>query len=656
MQHGLPIKARRRTFGFGMSPIWLTERQQLGLILSVTLLQALLFIVIVPPWQHYDEPTHFEYAWLVAQLGRRPVPGDEDVSMRREVQASMAARGFFSARPSLLETDARSIDIGYSELGHPPGYYALAALPIRLFPHLDVASQLYLARMVSLGLFVATIAIAWGSIRELTPSGDALRWAVPLFIALLPTFADVMTSVNSDVGAVFALSLLIWGAVRVIKRGLQWLDLLWLFGSVALCVVMKNTAMYGLILVPLAVLLALFVRLNWKAGRFVALLYILPLIGLLALFGWGDAARWYRSSAGNAQSTATRVAAGKSVLGNYSFTISADPSGPERQLIFPIDDSVVSELAGSPVTLGAWVWANQSAQLTALDLQLATAGRAEFERPALPINVSTTPAFVAQTFLLPSDISRGRVVLSAHLSGPVQPPLLVYFDAVTLVAGTPDTASVPQYNDPSAADGAWGGRPFHNLVGNASAEQAWPMPRAWIDDRISTLARMRPSEVVLSLIDWQRIGYLIGGWSVPLAIDGVMQRFAWSQVRLESPIWVWVWRSWVVVALLGWVVSWLLRYRRLIPAPQQAIAVFLALTCIAVWTVTILRPLPALSAALSAPVPRYAFPAIVPTAYVLVGGWLMLWHRKRDAGASLVVVAALILNIAAVVTLHSYFT
>ena len=62
--------------------------------------------------------------------------------------------------------------------------------------HLDITSQLYVARMVSLLLFLLTIAIAGALARDLTPPRHMLRWAVPLGLALMPPFVDVMTAVK----------------------------------------------------------------------------------------------------------------------------------------------------------------------------------------------------------------------------------------------------------------------------------------------------------------------------------------------------------------------------------------------------------------------------------------------------------------------------
>jgi hypothetical protein len=71
------------------------EGQRLALVLLVALVHGLVYIFLVPPWQHYDEPGHFEYAWLVAAKRTIPEFGQYDHEMRHQVASSMVAHGFF---------------------------------------------------------------------------------------------------------------------------------------------------------------------------------------------------------------------------------------------------------------------------------------------------------------------------------------------------------------------------------------------------------------------------------------------------------------------------------------------------------------------------------------------------------------------------------
>ena len=141
-----------------------TRRALLLGILTLALAHGTLYLFLVPPWDHYDEPTHFEYGWLLANRLRLPQPGDKDLVLRREITASMLEHGFQHegmVQPALLPGEG-PLRIGISELVHPPLYYLTIAVPLRIFRHADVQTQLYVARGVSLLFYLITVACAWG--------------------------------------------------------------------------------------------------------------------------------------------------------------------------------------------------------------------------------------------------------------------------------------------------------------------------------------------------------------------------------------------------------------------------------------------------------------------------------------------------------------
>src|SRR5215212_123763 len=298
-----------------------SDRARLTLVLLIALCQGLLYLCLQPPWQHYDEPTHFEYAWLIAHQPGLPQLGTVDQALRRDIAASMFQYDFWRNMPQpALLTDG-TIEIGITELGHPPAYYMLVSLPLRLVAHLDITSQLYVARGVSILLFVLVIAFAAGLMRELTPRGHVLRWAVPLTIALLPPFVDLMTAVNNDVGAVVMFSLFLWGAVRSIRLGLNWRRLAWIFGTALLAAATKNTAAIAIPLALLASLIAFWIQRGWR-WRWLAAVALGSCAALLLLvFGWGDAAYWYHGAGEAAHTSSTRADTTATLAGSRAIVL-----------------------------------------------------------------------------------------------------------------------------------------------------------------------------------------------------------------------------------------------------------------------------------------------------------------------------------------------
>src|SRR6185369_4716004 len=96
-------------------------------LVVLALLHGLLYLAITPPWQHYDEPTHFEYARLIALWDRVPGLQEADRSTNREIADSIYRFRFEppDARPNLLGLEAANI--GFNEKVHPPLYYTVVA-------------------------------------------------------------------------------------------------------------------------------------------------------------------------------------------------------------------------------------------------------------------------------------------------------------------------------------------------------------------------------------------------------------------------------------------------------------------------------------------------------------------------------------------------
>src|SRR3954468_13959322 len=93
-----------------------SDRVRLTLVLLIALCQGVLYLCLQPPWQHYDEPTHFEYAWLIAHHPGLPTFGAVDQAARRDIAASMIQYDFFRNIPWPALLTNGPIEIGVSEL------------------------------------------------------------------------------------------------------------------------------------------------------------------------------------------------------------------------------------------------------------------------------------------------------------------------------------------------------------------------------------------------------------------------------------------------------------------------------------------------------------------------------------------------------------
>jgi hypothetical protein len=612
------------------------------IVLALALVCGVVYLSVVPPWQHYDEPTHFEHAWLIANRLALPEEGDYDQAMRREVAASMVARDFYrdtGGSPNLLQRE-RPIEIGFSELRHPPFYYMVTAVPLRLIRHADVAFQLYVARGVSLALFLLSMWIATRVVGELTPEGDALRWAVPGMVALLPGYVDLMTAVNNDIGATVVFSLFLWGAVRLIVRGVTVFRVAWVMGAAALCVWTKNTASVAVIVAPLALLLA-GVPEAWRRTWAGMLVLGLALVGLT--FTWGDAAVWYRKTA---QDAGTRQEMDGVPLGAHALALEATEDDPRGEVSQPLLREDVDALRGRTVTLGAWVWATRP--ITTRSPMIAD-GRQTTWRP---VEVGMEPTFQTVTATVAAGATQIEVKMRPLLDPEVDGEATVYYDGLILTAGEWPFDDTVTFNDPDGRIWSWKGWTFVNVLRNGSVERGWPRVRPRVAGTLRRYARRSPMLFLASVLDWRRTG-----WVYRPAVLNLLKTFwacfGWGHVSV-APGWYWGVGVMTALGLVSAVVAvgrrWSVR-----PLSWRRALVCLAAAGLVVWGNALMRPHPFVSDPFM-PSARYVLPAIIPTALALMGGWLGFVPRRWRAKVALALLTGLtVLNVVSLTTIWRFY-
>lgn len=587
------------------------------LALLLGLLHGLLFVFLVPPWQHYDEPSHFEYAWLIARRGHLPQNGEYDQEMRREVAASMLEFDFFEGlafRPNLLARDEPAW-IGVSQIGDRPLYHILVSLPLRLVPYSDVTFQLYLGRLTSLLLYLITLLAAWGTTIELTAEGHPLRGMVPLTLALLPGFTDLMTSLSNDVGAVVSFSLFLWVSLRLLKRGFSWLRLLGLFASAALCFWTSNTASIavGLSVIPLSFSLSRDRR-RWMGWAGLGLMLFVFLAASLA---WGDAAYWYPQSFFDFSS---RLETSTAPLGAYALRTPLHPGESAPRLIQLIPAEVCRQLRGKTVTLGAWMWADQPTKARTPILDDPDNDESAFQW----VEVGVEPTFVTFRASIHARARRLQIILSPQpLREEVDVAVVVYYDGIVLAEGEYPLDASPQYADQSGRGGEWGGRPFVNILRGGSAEAGWLRLRPWADEFISREMPLR-----LSLVLYGLLNPAAALWYYRDAFRNLSNtfwgKFGWGHVPLFGyhPYLILGFIALMGIGGAGWAGLQKLRKGRGKPFPWDS-TLFLGATLIAVWGAAFMRGIASiLGGQFFIPSARYADPAIIPTVLLLNWGWL----------------------------------
>jgi hypothetical protein len=609
-----------------MNATWIKRNEKTvtaGIVL-LALVHGLLYVHIVPPWQHYDEPTHFEYAWMIVDTGELPEPDVYDWEFRADLVRSLIEHDFYAGLPV---PDPENLDrlpagLQYPQLDDPPLYYLLASVPIRLAGSADLAGQVIAARYVSLLLLGATVFAVWGMVAEITPGGSRYRIFVPLTAAMLPGFVDLMTAVNNDVGAVAVFSFFLWGALRLIQRGPHPVNVLWVFLAVAAAAFTKSTAYLAVPLAVAALVLGIlpgaFRRFAWIALGAGALV-----LGIFLLYR-GEPAYWYRATS---QPGAVRVALEGAPHGEYAMAL--DPSAEVtprwlQAINQPLTLTDVARLRGRTLTFGFWMWFDAAdPALTRYDARSpavnvdVTSGD-DFSA-SHPLAISRTPQFFAFTVDVPAETVRLWVSMSRQGGQPVE-ALTLYYDGFVIAEGSHPADIVPNLAEGGYASGDWAGAPITNLVRNPSAERSWPALRPWADN---IAARLLPSNVRLSILMYTLFDRDGASWYYLEAGKNIFEtfwgRFGWGHVPLPGGAWFYRAFTWITVLAVFGVVFYPFGKSGKIPVDAL---LFLGLALILVWFAAIARGAIFIFVEhVFLPSARYAFPAIGPTLLVLVAGW-----------------------------------
>jgi len=500
---------------------------------------------------------------------------------------------------------------------------------------------------------LVTIWIAYGIMVEITPQGHLLRILVPLSMAMLPGFVDVMTSVNSDSAAVAVFSFFLWGSVRLIHRGFSFLDFVWVTIAAVLAYFTKTTAYFAIVLLPAALVLSLFHGTKWRRLTWI-ILGLGAVVGFFAIFAWGDVSLWYRQTN---QNSPTRMETRQAPAGDHALCIDIKSEDNQRytQARQLITREAVKDIRGEPYSLGVWMWANEPT-IVRLPILRSVEG---IQSTSNRLEIGTEPTFYVIRGTLPSSVDRAWITLMPYVNGKTSPAIVCY-DGLVLVKGKQSKEIPPEFTDENAEGGIWGELEFTNLLRNGSMEQSWPWVRPWADVLGAKIIpdNGRASLILYSLLDNPTSGWYYLNTFYRLART-FWAKFGWGHVPLLGHKPYRVLGIFTFIGIAGAVVA-LWRKRRVVP---WDVLVYFAIVLIAVWGITWVRGSVYLFLFPFIPVARYTYPVIILTMFVLNLGWLEVletlkhWFRLPQ-GTEIVVyiVLMLALDIISVVSILKFYS
>lgn len=628
-----------------------SERQVFFIILLIGFIHGLIYVFLVPPWSHYDEPGHFEYVWMIATRPEIPSVGESDAPIRRVILDSMIRNDFFKyiGSPPDLAALPDPVPIGVTQVGDPPIYYLLASLPVRAFRYQPIEIQLYAGRLVSLVFLLATIVVARKFAQEVSPDHSPLRWLLPFCVAAIPGLVDVMTALNNDTAAIFVYSVFLLFGVKAIRGGLTLKYALMLLACTVVGFYTKSSNWVIIIALPITILMGLTrTKRIWLP---VAVIGVGIAVAILFLFQWDDPALWIRDTN---QDTSAHTRIQQPGLGRYALQITSSPEKVNRlHQVLPRPQTL--SIQGMPVTIGVWMWADQPGPANLPQITSISPSGDEQSTPAQVVQLSQEPRFFAYTITISEEGSRPILLLNPFEN--LVQPNIVYFSRLVLAAGEfkPD---VPPELDKDSSGGTWSGLQFTNLVRNPEGLGSWPRLRPAV---ITLLGKIdyRLEETIswtVSLLDLQGTSWFVQA-SIHRLFRTFWATFGWGSIPLigSKP-----YRILVVISALG-VLGAVGAYFRRPNKPDLLVAGWLVANILMEFMYALYTgvSMGSITGRAFLPVARFIYPTILAIAAIVCVGWLtlilLLPIKYQNAGFAVLIVFFLILNTVSIISIRTYW-
>lgn len=269
----------------------------LAAILAAFVALGAFYSFTTPLFESPDEVWHYAYVREIATRRGLPVmqAGVEQAWAQEGTQAPLY---YLLGAPLIAWIDARELETlpapnPFARIGEPraatnDNRNAFLHAPDENFPWRGTALAAHLLRLYSVALGALTVGLTFALAREVFPESRSLAFLAALFVACLPQFLFIGSSINNDNLATTFSTAVLWQLARTIRRGItirRALILGVLAGGALL------TKFNTITLVPLALLAIFFITVPkraWRTAFFGASAFVL-VVALIA--GW-----WYARS------------------------------------------------------------------------------------------------------------------------------------------------------------------------------------------------------------------------------------------------------------------------------------------------------------------------------------------------------------------------
>ncbi len=225
----------------------------------IAFVNACVWAVVTPSFQVPDEVPHIGYVQYLAETGRVPRPMDTQAGHfdpSQEELAAMAGVPFsYQGTPSWDPQNDRGVQKALSgkldrkheaaagaAANYPPLYYALEAIPYRVFEGGSFFDRLLAMRIFSALFAGFTAGFCFLFARELFPGSRWAALAGGLAVAFQPLMSFVSGGVNPEALLYAASAALFFAVARTLRRGLTMRRALGIGAALAVALLAKGTA------------------------------------------------------------------------------------------------------------------------------------------------------------------------------------------------------------------------------------------------------------------------------------------------------------------------------------------------------------------------------------------------------------------------------
>ena len=187
------------------------ERGWLILIFALYFLLAVGYSLLMPIWEAPDEPAHYHLAWHLATYAEYP-------SQEINYEAHQPRPYYYFGSWVIRALDR--LDPELTRFRHPREYRFNIRKPERRFDWTDENYYFlwgaYILRWINIVFGGIALGLNWKTFRQMAPS--SLSLSALAFVALMPQYLHITSSVNNDVPGTLAGALLFYLVIRFLKE------------------------------------------------------------------------------------------------------------------------------------------------------------------------------------------------------------------------------------------------------------------------------------------------------------------------------------------------------------------------------------------------------------------------------------------------------